>query len=186
MKKELDLVTGWLLTASEAVPREYFQLPVAGSERPEYRERVYCYELYHRWRCQWPPGFLFSLGGEINKRGHPLIRGDEQPDFLVHVPGQMYNLLIVEVKPVNAEPARMAADLKKLTRFRRELYDQDGLRASYEAAYFWLYGVPLRSWPSLRERLLAAVAGSDDFDPDLVSCFVHEQAAARAVPVVWR
>lgn len=186
VKAALGLVTEWLLTASEEVPSEYFQLPVASSERPEYRERVYCYELYHRWRCQWRCDFPFSLGGEINKQGHPLIRGDEQPDFLVHVPGQMCNLLVVEVKPVNAALARMSDDLKKLTRFRRELYDQDGLPASYHAAYFWLYGLPLRNWPVLRERLLADVAGSADFDPGLVSCFVHEQAGARALPVDWQ
>jgi hypothetical protein len=113
-------------------------------------------------------------------------QGDEQPDFLVHVPGQMVNPLIVEVKPMNAEPARMAADLKKLTRFRRELYDQDGLPANYESAYFWLYGLSLQNWRSIRKRLLAALARSDDFDPALVSCFVHERAGARAVPVTWR
>lgn len=185
MTRDLELVTEWLLTASEEVPPEYFQLPVAGSEEPEYRERVYCYELYHRWRCQWPNGFPFSLSGEVNKKGHPLIRGEEQPDFLVHVPGQMRNLLIVEVKATNAVPARMGDDLKKLTRFRRELYDQDGLPASYDAAYFWLYGLPLRDWPALRERLLATVAGSAESDPGLVSCFVHEQAGTRAVPVAW-
>jgi hypothetical protein len=77
--EELDLLTEWLLNASQEVPPEYFQLPVAGSERLEYRERVYCYELYHRWRCQWPSDFRFSLGGEINKSGHPLIRGTSSP-----------------------------------------------------------------------------------------------------------
>lgn len=185
MKSELDVVTEWLLAASEEVPPEYFQLSVAGSEKPVPRTSD-CYELYHRWRCQWRHGFPFSLGGEINKQRHPLIRGDEQPDFLVHVPGQMCNLLVVEVKPVNTTPARMADDLKKLTRFRRELYDQDALPASYEAAYFWLYGLPLRSWPSLRKHLLAAVAEAADFDPGLVSCFIHEEAGARAVPVAWK
>jgi len=185
VNRELDVVTEWLLAASAEVSPDYFQLPVAGAERPEYRERVYCYELYHQWRRHWPNDFRFSLGGEINKQGHPLIRGDEQPDFLVHVPGHMCNLLIVEVKPVNAAPARMADDLMKLTRFRRELYDQDGLPASYEAAYFWLYGLSLPEWPALRKRVLAVIGESVDFDPRLVSCFVHEQSGARALTAEW-
>lgn len=185
VRGELEVVTEWLVTASAEVAPEYVQLPVASSEEPEYRERVYCYELYHRWRCHWPAGFPFSLSGEVNKQGHPLIRGEEKPDFLVHVPGQMRNLLVVEVKPQNAPPARMADDLKKLTRFRRDLYDQDGVPASYHAAYFWLYGLPLDDWPALRGRLRNAVVGSADFDPGLVSCFVHEKAGTRAVPVSW-
>jgi hypothetical protein len=38
----------------------------------------------------------FSLGGEIDtNRGW-------KPDFLVHIPGQMTNLVILEVKPGNA------------------------------------------------------------------------------------
>lgn len=89
MDDELAQVTEWLLSASSQIGREYFQLPVAGAEEPEYRERVYCYELYHRWRCHWFDSFPFSLSGEVDKTGHPLIRGAPKPDFLVHIPGQM-------------------------------------------------------------------------------------------------
>ncbi len=185
MREELELVTEWLLSAAAEVASEYFQLPVAGAEEPEYRERVYCYELYHRWRCHWRNAFPYSLSGEVDKQGHRLIRGEDKPDFLVHVPGQMCNLLVVEVKPKNAAPARMGDDLRKLTRFRRNLRDRHGLPASYYAAFFWLYGLPLRDWPALRERLLDAVEGTGDFDPNLVSCFVHETAGTRAVPAAW-
>ena len=48
---------------------------------PEYRERVYCYEHYNRWRCHWPDGYPYSLAGEIDKHGHPIIRGAAKPDF---------------------------------------------------------------------------------------------------------
>lgn len=185
MQRELNMVRKWLLCASSEVGTEYFQLPVAGQEEPEYRERVYCYELYHRWRCHWPEGFLFSLSGEVDKQGHPLIRGGEKPDFLVHVPGQMSNLLVVEVKPKSAEPTRMADDLKKLTKFRRDLsLPENGSTGNYYAAYFWLYGLSAREWEAVRGQVLR-VSARNEFDPTLVSCFVHERAGRSAVPVAW-
>lgn len=44
MDRDLEIVTEWLLCASSQVGKDYFQLPVAGKEEPEYRERVYCYQ----------------------------------------------------------------------------------------------------------------------------------------------
>jgi hypothetical protein len=185
MEQELNVVTEWLLRASSQVGPEYFQLPVAGREEPDYRERVYCYELYHLWRCHWTEGFPFSLSGEVDKQQHPLIRGGVKPDFLVHVPGRMSNLLVVEVKPTNAAVTRMADDLKKLTMFRRDLPQQHGAPGNYYAGYFWLYGLPVKEWGTLRDQVLRAVAPPADFDPSLVSCFIHERAGTRAVKVAW-
>jgi hypothetical protein len=185
LDEALALVTEWLLCASSQVGSEYFQLPVAGSEDLEYRERVYCYELYHRWRSHWFEGFEFSLSGEIDKSGHPIIRDSPKPDFLVHIPGQMTNLLIVEVKPRNARLSEMGDDLKKLTRFRRELVGQHGEPGNYYAAYFWLYGLPMSEWIPFRDRLLREVESNEDFDRSLVSCFIHEQPGERAVQVTW-
>lgn len=181
----LTLVTGWLLCASSQVGSDYFQMPVAGQTDAEYRERVYCYELYHRWRSHWVEGFPYSLSGEIDKHGHPIIRGDPKPDFLVHVPGRMANLLIVEVKPVTAPWDRMADDLRRLTKFRRDLVPR-GEPGNYDAAYFWVYGMPLGDWPAFRKRLLEEVAGDTRLDPSLVCCVVHERAGARAVMVPWQ
>jgi hypothetical protein len=178
MDEALSVVTGWLICASSQIGSEYIQLPVAGQEEPEYRERVYCYELYHRWRCHWPASFEFSLSGEVDKGRHPLIRGSPKPDFLVHVPGEMRNLLAVEVKPKNADIARMADDLIKLTRFRREW--------NYHAAYFWVYGTSKNDWPLLREEIVRKVAGTQDVDFSLISCFVHERAGVPALRVGWR
>ena len=42
--EELDLV---IQEATAAIDAMYFQLPVDGGD-PVYRERVYCYELYHQ------------------------------------------------------------------------------------------------------------------------------------------
>jgi len=178
MDEELALVTDWLVCASSQVASEYMQLPVAGNEDPEYRERVYCYELYHRWRLHWPDRFAFSLCGEVDKAGHPLIRENTKPDFLVHVPGCMKNMLVVEVKPKNADVARMAADLAKLTRFCRE-------PANYHAAYFWLYGLSADDWPRLNDKI-AAIGHANEVDHSLIKFFVHERAGAMAIPVNWQ
>ena len=110
--------------------RLFFQLPVAGQENPIYRERVYCYELYHHWHNHWQDDFTFSLCGEIDKRGHQIVRRDDMPDFLVHIPGEMTNLLIVEVKSASARLHDIIEDLKKITWFRTEIKD-NGNDTSY-------------------------------------------------------
>jgi hypothetical protein len=187
MDEELHLVTDWLLCASSQIGPEYFQLPIAGAppDEAEYRERVYCYELYHRWRCHWIDGFPYLLTGELDKQGHPLIRGGAKPDFLVHIPGEMNNLVIVEVKAADAAWERMGDDLKKLTRFRRDLSDQNHPSANYRGAYFWIYGIGITRWPVFRNRLMQEVGGSAEFDQSLISCILHEHPGSRAVLVPW-
>ena len=69
----------------------------------------------------WLPIFL---SGEIDKKGHPLIRGNHldatKPDMLVHIPGAMdCNLAAIEVKPVTATFSDILADLEKLTAYCR-------------------------------------------------------------------
>jgi hypothetical protein len=60
------------------------------------------------------------LSGEIDKQGHPLIR-QFAPDFVFHAPGQMDdNLLVVEVKPVNAATEGIRKDLETLEYFLSE------------------------------------------------------------------
>lgn len=126
-----------LILATQGIREEYFQLPIDGREEPVYRERVYCYELYHQMRLVWPNGSLFTLSGEVDKSGHPLFRGNgldrAKPDFLVHMPGDMSgNHAIIEVKPINAQRSGLKKDLKTLTAFRRY--------ANYERALYLFYG----------------------------------------------
>jgi len=40
-----------LMKAIEKPDTHSFQLPFAESDEPIYRERVYCYEIYHQLRC---------------------------------------------------------------------------------------------------------------------------------------
>ena len=79
------------------VPRDYQRIGCAGTDNPVYRERVYCYELYHQMRLLQKsrtktlnnnPGPLV-INGEIDKRGHVLIAPNYNPDFVIHEQGTM-------------------------------------------------------------------------------------------------
>lgn len=125
------------MNSAASVGYQYFQNPVAGSDDLIYRERVYCYELYHQMRMRWPEESLYSLGGEVDKAGHPLVRGNGldglKPDFLVHVPGNMDgNYLVVEVKPANGSLEGVDKDIATLKAFVEH--------AEYTRAILLMYG----------------------------------------------
>ncbi len=132
MKELTDILT----SATAAIGAEFFKLPIDGGD-PVFRERVYCYELYHQMRLLWPPKERCPhvLNGEVDKQGHPILnrRGfkGQKPDFLVHGPGDMgLNHAVIEVKPSNGRAIRMV--LRSLTLFLN--------RASYERAIYLIYG----------------------------------------------
>jgi hypothetical protein len=132
----VDEFTSILERATSAVEEKYFRLPIHGGPSI-YRERVYCYELYHQMRLLWPPNSAFSLGGEVDKSGHQALKAagiaSEKPDFLVHVPGHMEgNNIIVEVKTSLLKPKGIKKDIKTLSNFV-EL-------ARYRRAIFLVYG----------------------------------------------
>ncbi|WP_299680568.1 hypothetical protein [uncultured Roseobacter sp.] len=122
--------------ATQSLDTEYFQLPIAEGT-PVYRERVYCYELYHQMRSRWPLETEYRLNGEIDKRTHPVLadaRGvGSIPDFLVHVPGDMdYNYAIIEVKRSEANRSEIRNDFIKLNSFLT--------RGRYQRAVFLIFG----------------------------------------------
>lgn len=177
---QINTVTKWLLTATGEVGEKYFQLPVAGKDDAIYRERVYCYELYHQWRSLWIADCPHYLDGEVDKTDHPIIQGNAKPDYIVHIPDDMKNnLLVVEVKPANANEGRMVDDLKKLAQFRSK-------PASYHAAYFLIYGLATTNWGTLKERLLNEMT-KDEISAvrSGVICLIHERAGVRAQIVSW-
>ncbi len=180
MDDKLARVSDPLFEASSRVPGLYFKLPVVGQEGPAYRERVYCYELYHQWRCLWPEKSDFALCGEVDKSGHPVVRNRPKPDFLVHWPGQTENLLVVEVKPANASRRKMLKDLRTLTYFRRGL----GVEV-YHAAYFWLYGVSLQSWQKVGAELTGCARADPAIDLEAIMPVLHEAPGIRATRVTW-
>lgn len=126
-----------LQKATQNLPKAYFHLPIDGSEDPIYRERVYCYELYHQLRILWPKNSKFLLGGEVDKAGHPLIRGNDldntKPDFLVHTPGKMTgNFAVLEVKPIKSKQEAISKDIETLTNFLTH--------AGYKKGFYLFYG----------------------------------------------
>jgi hypothetical protein len=125
-----------LKDATAAIEPGYFRLNIDGGD-PVYRERVYCYELYHQMRLRWPAGCPFLLNGEIDKAAHPILMrlGADyaKPDLLIHQPGTMAaNHAIVEVKSTGAPNRGINKDIKTLSLFRQDV--------GYLRAIYLIYG----------------------------------------------
>jgi hypothetical protein len=178
MDRELQMFEDMLAAASAEIGPEYFQLPVADADAA-YRERVYCYELYHRLRCLWG-NFPFSLGGEVDKSGHPHFQDGPyaraKPDLLVHVPGNMdWNLACVEVKPAVRPVAEFAADLRKLTWFCHH--------GNYYRGMFPVYGRErdgVENAEVQREKLRYAIRAGEGIDMARIDVFRHAEIGAPA------
>lgn len=125
-----------LKTATQNIDLKYFRIKIDGGD-PIYRERVYCYELYHQMRRIWPINCPYFLNGELDKAAHPILHrlGADlnKPDLLVHRPGNMkYNHAIIEVKPSQPRFTGIVKDLETLSLFIKEV--------KYERAIYLLYG----------------------------------------------
>ncbi len=133
MEKDFQHFVECLKEAGARIEEHYFKLREAGSEEQIYRERVYCYEIYHQLRNALGNNFRYELDGELDKRGHEIIQGDQKPDFVVHEPGTMdRNLVVIEVKPVTVTVQKLEKDLCKLKGFLD--------RAEYYRAIILIYG----------------------------------------------
>ena len=170
--------------ATENIESEFYQLPVAGKEDPIYRERVYCYELYHQLRSLWPIGTEYTLSGEVDKKGHPLIRNngldDKKPDFLIHVPGNMgQNYLVVEVKQINTDRREIFKDLKTLTAFR--------LHGQYQRAILLFYGLLDEGFDKIRTTVNGIVnnEGVDLVRRKLIELWHHPAPATIVQNENW-
>jgi hypothetical protein len=134
------------------IESDCFQVKREGEDFPAWRERVYCYELYHQLRHHLPNGFSYTLHGEIDKLGHEIVCNafkDEEikkpnPDFVVHHPGTHENLAVVEVKSrVGISKDEVEKDLRKLEIF----IDKVG----YKHGIFLIYG---SKKPCLEEKII--------------------------------
>ena len=120
-------------------------------------------------RIHWPEGCVYSLAGEVDKAGHPLVRGNGlyrvKPDFLVHVPGDMKrNYAVVEVKPANASPNGVDKDIEKLKNFIGY--------AEYERGILLVYG---KKFDALQKQLRKVLLqGSKEID-----IWIHSQPSTR-------
>lgn len=131
----MNELTGILKSATAAIEPTYFHLNIDGGDYV-FRERVYCYELYHQMRINWPLESQYFLNGELDKSAHPVLRelgaGQAKPDLLVHTPGSMSNNhAIIEVKHSTAAKG-IRKDLETLDLFVR--------RVGYIRAIYLIYG----------------------------------------------
>jgi hypothetical protein len=171
LHQAFDHLLSMIDVAAPRIADEYFQLPVAGTDAV-YRERVYCYELYHQLRSIWER-FPFSLGGEIDKSGNPHFRdgpyAGAEPDLLVHVPGNMdENLAVVEVKSANVGLGGVREDLRKLNWFCANARYFRGILLVYSEA-------------GEAERLTAMIrrAAPPDLAVDRITCLYHRHVGQR-------
>jgi hypothetical protein len=167
--QQLDQI---IAEATRAIESAYFLLPIDGGD-PVFRERVYCYELYHQMRLRWPSACEFMLNGEVDKAAHPILRrlgvGGSKPDFLVHRPGQMRgNHAIIEVKPCVAARDGIGKDLKTLSNFVNHV--------GYRRAIYLIYGgLDIdRTLDKIRE----ATVGIDSLAP--VELWLHREVGTAA------
>lgn len=168
--QELDDI---ISRATRAVEPSYFLLPLDGGD-PIFRERVYCYELYHQMRLLWPPGCRFLLNGEVDKSAHPKLgalgAAYAKPDFLVHNPGRMEgNHAIIEVKSAQADREGIRKDLRTLSVFVR--------RVGYQRAIYLIYGEA--GIDRVINKVLTAV--DDVSDPVPIDLWVHPEAGTSAI-----
>ena len=186
LQRDFERFLAFFKMATAKVANEYMQLPVAGKEAPDYRERVYCYELYHCLRTVITDHrFPYTLSGEVDKTGHPYIRGNildrVKPDFVVHAPGDMErNLVVIEVKPVvGTEKRGIRKDLRCLTAFRRI--------GPYRYAIYLIYGDDDQKFAQIKAKAvsLGQELGEQEIDLNLIDLYLHRRGGQQAEKQDW-
>jgi len=149
--------------ATKDVGSEYFYLRVYNAPAI-YKERVYCYELYHQLRRRWPKSedTRYRLNGEVDKAGHPDFSGMRMiPDFLIHEPGEKgNNYLVIEVKRCDSNDLD---DFDKLRWF---------LKYGYKRAIWLVYGQEAENIAKEQLQKLK--------DGELIEVWVHRESTQSA------
>ena len=173
----MEELTGIIEEATARVGEEYFRLKIDGGDSI-YRERVYCYELYHQMRCWWPTNTPFLVQGEVDKSHHPMFLPGlwKIPDFLIHTPGDRRgNHTVIEVKPakvnksgsIRRNPEGIRKDLKTLSRFMSE--------ARYQRAIYLIYGCKAADFAEHVKEI------ADEFEElVLIELWLHEKSGEPA------
>jgi hypothetical protein len=74
-----------LLMSIRCIKKPYFQIERDTIEEGSplvWRERAYCYELYHQIRCHLPYDYPYKLHGEIDKKGHQEVNKFFKEEYL--------------------------------------------------------------------------------------------------------
>jgi hypothetical protein len=177
-----------LEVACSSVDRLWFNLPVAdiggAAGVTAYRERVYCYELYHQLRLlTGPPGGPvdgsphYTLSGEIDKAGlnAMTLGGKHKPDLVWHVPGDSgHNAVVVEVKTAYRWSRRgVAKDLETLSTFL------SAPNRSYRRGVLLVFGRTDQEWLRNRVGRAADAANTDRGALQRAHIWWHPHAGER-------
>lgn len=161
-----------LRSATAAIAPDYFLLNIQDGAAV-YRERVYCYELYHQMRTLWPESTPFLLNGEVDKAAHPILSKlgiSTKPDLLVHRPGSMkHNHAVIEVKKAGSHDDDVIKDLRTLSDFIN--------KAEYQRALYLVYGHRANSATARRIKKLATGV----MDLACIELWLHQTAQLCAV-----
>jgi len=104
-----------VIEAIKNVELKYYEI-ITPEKKIQYRERVFCYELYHQMRIILTNNCSdLTLNGELDKNGR-LNYDNEKPDFLFHIPETKINEAIIEVKN-KLEEKDVIIDIEKLENF---------------------------------------------------------------------
>lgn len=165
-----------LHAATGRICQSYFFLPIDGGT-PIYRERVYCYELYHQLRLLWPTNSSLFLSGELDKAGHPILKdlgaSYAKPDLLVHLPGEMQaNNIVMEIKATSASNRGISKDLDTLSIFRTAV--------GYQRAIYLVYGNETEN-STKRIRKIAKQKGIEH----QFELWIHKSPGQGAMKVPW-
>ena len=155
--KELTRI---ITDATAGIGPGYFHLSIDGGDSI-YRERVYCYELYHQMRLNWPDHTEFYLNGEVDKAAHPILRtlgaDHAKPDLLVHRPGYMTgNHAIIEVKSSEADAEGIRKDLETLSLFKSKV--------GYQRSIYIIYGQKAAAVADRVIRIARELKGLEDIE----------------------
>ena len=184
LTQDIERFQECLIVATAHIADEYILMPIHGAPLPIYRERVYCYELYHQLRVHMGDNFGYSLGGEVDKRAHPTVRGRDmtnaKPDLLLHRPGDRGgNLAVIEVKPVNAIRRDIQKDLRTLTAFRQP--------GRYHHAIYLIYGPDENRFQMIKTTALELQQQDTEgrINLDVITLFWHPAAGMPAIKMEW-
>jgi hypothetical protein len=169
----MDELSELIALASKEIEPGYFRLSIHGGH-PVYRERVYCYEMYHQMRLLWPRPCAFALNGEVDKIAHPILSqlgaDGYKPDFLVHTPGDMGgNHAVIEVKSADAAQRNCVKDLRTLALFRSKV--------GYARALYLIYGEDIND--TLVTRIASTYLDMGERIP--IELWVHQAPGTGAV-----
>ncbi len=169
-----------MLESTEKINQKYFELPIASEQMIIFRERAYCYELYHQMRKLLSDDFPYTLSGEVNKAGHPLIAslcGSIIPDFLIHNPGHMGeddNLVIVEVKTIQG--AGYNREGRDLLKDMDSINCMTGLENGYYKGIILIFGA---DYNDRKEEIKKVYL--ERCNPNNVALLFHNTAMEKAV-----